>query len=204
MFLPTFRPVALHNRSSPPCGVRLDFYKTFRFVAGRLFLLFSITWYSGIPEVSLNWRLDPSPMMFQRPYWCDLTLQTDRQNSEEQKFHKKTNSEKSWLVYTELGKGSEKKTWEKAVRLTAWVDPSPSPQAVRYYVQFSWQVAILGVILPFYKRQKWVKIFTNRFGQSSQPDCLFPVFLEPFLHLISKILVWWPNPSISFSTFVQN
>ena len=31
-----------------------------------------------------------------------------------------------------LGKGSKKKNWEKAVRLTAWVDPPlPSPEAVR-------------------------------------------------------------------------
>ena len=203
MFLPTFRPVALHNRSSPPCGVRLDFYKTFRFVAGRLFLLFSITWYSGIPEVSLNWRLTHSHDVSETLLvWPDPT---DRQT----KFGRTKIPQKNqqWEVMNRLywiREGFRKKTWEKAVRLTAWVDPSPSRQAVRYYVQFSWQVAILGVILPFYKRQKWVKIFTNRFGQSGQPDCLFPVFLEPFLHLISKILVWWPNPSISFSTFVQN
>ena len=33
-------------------------------------------------------------------------------------------------------------------------------------VIFFWQVAIFGVILPFYKGQKWVNIFTNRSGQA--------------------------------------
>ena len=65
---------------------------------------------------------------------------------------------------------------KKAVRLIAWVDPPP-PQSGQENVKKSRQVVIFGVILPFYKGQKWVKIFTNRSGQ---PDRFFPVFFDAF------------------------
>ena len=61
-----------------------------------------------------------------------------------------------------------KKKLAKAVRLTAWVDPPP-PSLLRsgqVNVKIFQQVAIIGVILPFYIGQKWVKIFTNRSGQA--------------------------------------
>ena len=61
-----------------------------------------------------------------------------------------------------------KKNCEKAVRLTAWVDPPPPlPRSGQVNVKISRQVAIFGVILSFYKGQKWVKIFTNSFGTPS-------------------------------------
>ena len=41
-------------------------------------------------------------------------------------------------------------------------------------VNISRQVAIVGVILPLFKGQKWVNIFTNSFG---------PLFLTGFLTL---------------------
>ena len=64
-----------------------------------------------------------------------------------------------------LREGFKKKNCEKAVRLTAWVDP-PLPRSGQENVKISRQVAIFGVILSFYKGQKWVKIFTNRSGQA--------------------------------------
>ena len=57
-----------------------------------------------------------------------------------------------------------RKNWEKAVRLTAWVDPLP--QSGQVNVKISRQVVIFGVILPFYKGKKWVQTFTNRSGQA--------------------------------------
>ena len=180
MFLPTFRPVALHNRSSPPCGVRLDFYKTFRFVAGRLFLLFSITRCSGIPEVSLNWRLTHSHDVSETLLvWPDPT---DRQT----KFGRTKIPQKNqqWEVMTRLywiREGFRKKLGKKRSGWLLGLTPPLPPLAVRYYVQFSWQVAILGVILPFYKRQKWVKIFTKkRSGRG-----------------------WPPSKAVSLTTFSQ-
>ena len=44
--------------------------------------------------------------------------------------------------------------------------PSPLPRSGQVNVKNSRQVAIFGVILPFYIGQKWVKIFTNRSGQA--------------------------------------
>ena len=126
MFLPTFRPVALHNRSSPPCGVRLDFYKTFRFVAGRLFLLFSITWYSGIPEVSLNWRLTHSHDVSETLLvWPDPT---DRQT----KFGRTKIPQKNqqWEVMTRLywiREGFRKKNLGKSGQADCLGWPLPFP-----------------------------------------------------------------------------
>ena len=66
-----------------------------------------------------------------------------------------------------LREGFKKKNCEKAVRLTAWVDPPPPlPRSGQENVKISRQVVIFGVILSFYKGQKWVKIFTNSFGQA--------------------------------------
>ena len=39
-------------------------------------------------------------------------------------------------------------------------------KSIQENVKISRQVAIFGVILSFYKGQKWVKIFTNRSGQA--------------------------------------
>ena len=48
--------------------------------------------------------------------------------------------------------------------LTAWVDPPPLKRSGK--CEISRQVAIFGVILPFYIGQKWVKMFTNRSSQA--------------------------------------
>ena len=97
-------------------------------------------------------------------------------------------SKHSSLSTMDILRGGVKKNCEKAVRLTAWVDPPSSPPLKRSgKCEISRQVAIFGVILPFYIGQKWVKIFTNRSGQaggevtppppqSGQPDRFFPVF----------------------------
>ena len=53
--------------------------------------------------------------------------------------------------FTTLGKGS-KKNCEKAVRLTAWVDPPPLPRSGQENVKISRQV-----ILSFYKGQHFHK-----------------------------------------------
>ena len=68
-------------------------------------------------------------------------------------------------VFTLVREGV-KKNCEKAARRTAWVDPPPLPRSGQENVKISRQVAIFGVILLFYKGQKWVKIFTNRSGQA--------------------------------------
>ena len=57
----------------------------------------------------------------------------------------------------------EEEKWENAVRLTALVDP---PRSGQVNVNISQQVAIFGVIFPFYIGQKWVKIFTKSFSQA--------------------------------------
>ena len=50
-----------------------------------------------------------------------------------------------------LGKGS-KKNWEKAVMLTAWVDPPlPSPEAVRKKWKFLNKLPYLGLFCRFIK-----------------------------------------------------
>ena len=62
-----------------------------------------------------------------------------------------------------------KKNWEKAVRLTAWVDPPyplPIPRSGQENVKNSRQVVIFGVILPFYKGQNGSKFSQNRSGQA--------------------------------------
>ena len=43
-------------------------------------------------------------------------------------------------------------------------------------VNISRQVAIVGVILPLFKGQKWVNIFTNSFGQAAVSLTAFPQF----------------------------
>ena len=42
----------------------------------------------------------------------------------------------------------------------------PNICSLLYGTAISRQVAIFGVILPFYTGEKWVKIFTNRSGQA--------------------------------------
>ena len=62
MFLPTFRPVALHNRSSSPGGVRPDFYQTVHFVVAKFF-------FSSQDALEVMLVTDSlTHIVFQRPY----------------------------------------------------------------------------------------------------------------------------------------
>ena len=84
-----------------------------------------------------------------------------------------------------------KKLWKSGQADRLGWPPPPLPRSGQVNVKISRQVAIFGVILPFYIGQKWVKIFTNRSGQAEggwppppigQPDRFFPVFfLNPSL-----------------------
>ena len=60
-------------------------------------------------------------------------------------------------------KASKKTVKKYIVRLTAWVDP-PFPQSGQVNVNYFGQVAIFGVILPFYKRTKIGKNSSIRLG----------------------------------------
>ena len=73
-------------------------------------------------------------------------------------------------------------------------------------MKISRQVAIFGLILPFYVGQKWVKICTNRSGQaggevtppppqSGQPDPFFHSFFftPSLMHYCTVAWVTWPE-----------
>ena len=57
---------------------------------------------------------------------------------------------------------------------------------------FRGQVVIFGVILPFYKGQKWFKIFTNCFGQAGAP----PPLLAPVGGCYHLLGPWVPLEGI--------
>ena len=60
-------------------------------------------------------------------------------------------------------------------------------------MKISRQVAIFGVILSFYKGQKWVKIFTNRSGQAEGGDPPIP----PKAVSLTAFSQFFFNPSLS-------
>ena len=60
------------------------------------------------------------------------------------------------------GRGQKKKLWKSGQADRLGWPPPPLPRSGQENVKISRQVAIFGVILSFYKGQKWVKIFTNR------------------------------------------
>ena len=103
-----------------------------------------------------------------------------------------------WL-YNNLREAFQKKLWKSGQADRLGWPPPPLPRSGQENVKISRQVAIFGVILSFYKGQKWVKIFTNRSGQaeggcpplppqSGQPDRFFTVFfLNPSLKTLIKI-----------------
>ena len=102
------------------------------------------------------------------------------------------------ILNWDKGRVQKKKLWKSGQADRLGWPPPPLPRSGQENVKISRQVAIFGVILSFYKGQKWVKIFTNRSGQaeggwpplppqSGQPDCLFTVF---FLTL-SLFHIWW-------------
>ena len=60
----------------------------------------------------------------------------------------------------------QKKTVKKRSGWPLGLTPPPLPRSGQVNVKISRQVAIFGVILPFYIGQKWVKIFINRSSQA--------------------------------------
>ena len=75
---------------------------------------------------------------------------------------------KNVFFFTDKLGESSKKNSEKAVRLTAWVDPTPLPRSGQENVKNSRQVVIFGVILPFYKGQNGSKFSQKRSGQADR------------------------------------
>ena len=75
-----------------------------------------------------------------------------------------------------------KKNWEKAVRLTAWVDP-PLPQSGQVNVKNSYFAVLyrikMGQNFHKYKRSGWGGGDPPP-PQSGQPDRFFPVFFYAF------------------------
>ena len=111
-----------------------------------------------------------------------------------------TRSNMFFVSLSLIGKGSKKKKlWKSGQADRLGWPPPPLPRSGQENVKISRQVAIFGVILSFYKGQKWVKIFTNRSGQAEggwpplppPKRSAWPLFHSFFFYPFPKLQGLW-------------